>query len=97
MKSKRRELPADTSTLALLFVLLNASRRRKTVPMLNPDPPAIESDPALCSNCEEPCKRIEDDALTGVDCNCCAYCSRQTQIDLAELAADDRHEANRAA
>ena len=94
MKSKRRELPADTSTLALLFVLLTASRR-KTVPMLNPDPPPIETEPALCSVCEEPCKRIEDDGIA--DCNCCSYCARQTEIDLREIAADDRHEANRAA
>lgn len=81
MKSKRRELSADTSTLALLFVLLTASRR-KTVPMLRPDPPPIETEPALCSVCEEPCKRIEDDALTGADCRCCAYCLRQTEIDI---------------
>ena len=61
------------------------------------DPPPIETDPALCSNCDAACLRIEDDALTGTDCACCAYCLRQTEIDLRELAADDRHEANRAA
>ena len=52
------------------------------------DPPPIETEPALCSVCEEPCRRIEDDALT--ECRCCRWCHDMEIDDALAQKADSR-------